>query len=120
MPAFTLCIVLLIWRKDSCCRGLRSQIAVFFIQTKTSWQLPVSPSSEPRHKRNLFTLQRKYYLPELLTVLHKSLEQFQRNFCVEHSDSESLTPHWRLDYSNIMGKDADLFLMKRWQHSEPL
>ncbi|MEQ2308743.1 hypothetical protein AMECASPLE_031362 [Ameca splendens] len=97
MPDFALCIVLLIWitdfwRKDSCCRGLRSQIPVSFFRTKTSWQLPVSPSSEPRHKRNLFALQRKYYLPELLTVLHKSLKQFQRNFCVEHSDFKSLNP----------------------------
>ncbi|MEQ2302174.1 hypothetical protein AMECASPLE_003892 [Ameca splendens] len=97
MPDFALCIVLLIWmtdfwRKDSCCRGLRSQISVSFIRTKTSWQLPVSPSSEPRPKYNLFTLQPKYYLHELLTVLHKSLKQFQRNLCVEHSDSESLTP----------------------------
>ncbi|KAK5607746.1 hypothetical protein CRENBAI_012667 [Crenichthys baileyi] len=62
-----------------------SRRLVSHVETKTSWQFHVSPSSEPRHKHNLFTLQRKYYLPELLTVLHKSLKQFQRNFCVEHS-----------------------------------
>ncbi|MEQ2250503.1 hypothetical protein ILYODFUR_001590 [Ilyodon furcidens] len=97
MPDFALSIVLLIWitdfwRKVSYYCGLRSQIPVYFIWTKTSWQLPVSPSSGPRHKRNLFTLQCKYFHPELLIILHKSLKPFQRNFCVEHSDSESLIP----------------------------
>ncbi|MED6251161.1 hypothetical protein ATANTOWER_023908 [Ataeniobius toweri] len=101
MPAFALSIALLFWifdfwRKVSYCRGLRSKIPVYFVWTTTSWHLPVSPSSEPKHKCNLFTLQCKYLHP------HKSLKSFQRNFCTVHSDSESLNPPWRLDYSNIL------------------
>ncbi|MEQ2289531.1 hypothetical protein AMECASPLE_034072 [Ameca splendens] len=97
MPDFALSIVLLFWifdfwRKVSYFRGLRSKIRVYFVWTKTSWQLPVLPPSGPRHECNLFTLQRKY--------LHS--QAFQRNFCAEHSDSESLIPPWRLDYSNIL------------------
>ncbi|MEQ2253801.1 hypothetical protein ILYODFUR_036246 [Ilyodon furcidens] len=97
MPDFVLSVVLLIWitdfwRKDFGYRGLRSQISVFFICIKTSWQLPVSPPSTPRHKHNLFTFQHKYFHSELLTVLHKSRKPFKRTLCVERSDSESLTP----------------------------
>ncbi|MED6240667.1 hypothetical protein ATANTOWER_025394 [Ataeniobius toweri] len=97
MPDFALSIVLQFWifdfwRKVSFFCGLRSKIPVYFVWTTTSWQLPVSPSSEPWYKRNLFTLQCKNLHSELLIISHRSLKPYQRNFCAEHSDSESLNP----------------------------
>ncbi|MEQ2227574.1 hypothetical protein ILYODFUR_038984 [Ilyodon furcidens] len=44
----------------------------------SSWQLPVSPpSSEPRHKRKLSTLQRKYLNIELTPGLTKLTQEHQ-------------------------------------------
>ncbi|MEQ2245986.1 hypothetical protein ILYODFUR_033716 [Ilyodon furcidens] len=83
-----------LWRKVFYSCGLRSQTPVSSFGQESSWQLPVFPSSGPRHKRTLSTLQRKYLHPELLTVLRKSLKHHQRNVCVvrSNSDSDSLAP----------------------------
>ncbi|MED6246709.1 hypothetical protein ATANTOWER_022305 [Ataeniobius toweri] len=63
------------WRKVFYYRGLRSQTPVSSSGKESSWQLPVFPSSGPRHKHTLSTLQPKSLNPELLTVLRKSLKQ---------------------------------------------
>ncbi|MED6237660.1 hypothetical protein ATANTOWER_030781 [Ataeniobius toweri] len=97
MPDFALSFVLLFWifnfwRKVSYFCGLRSKIPVYLVWTTTSWQLPVSPSTEPRHKHNLFTLQRKYLLHELLIIPHRYLKPYRRNICAKNSNSISLNP----------------------------
>ncbi|MED6249767.1 hypothetical protein ATANTOWER_019251 [Ataeniobius toweri] len=80
------------WMKASCYRGLFSQTPVSSFGQESAGSFPVLPSSGQRHKRTLSTFQRKYFHPELLPVFRKSLKQLQRNFCVERSESESLTP----------------------------